>query len=89
MALGRKTGGRKAGTPNKRTVALAERLEALNCDPVGELVSLAMDSATEPALKARCFLDLLAYLHPKRKAVEVRGFENQFMIMVSPQDLNL
>jgi len=28
MALGKKTGGRQAGTPNKRTTELSERLEA-------------------------------------------------------------
>lgn len=71
MAAGYKTGGRRLGTPNKRTDDLAARLKALKCDPVGGLVSLATDPATEPALKARCFIELLAYLHPKRKAVEV------------------
>jgi hypothetical protein len=86
MALGRKTGGRQKGTPNKRTADLAERLEALGCDPVGELASLAMDPATEPALKARCYIDLLAYLYPKRKAVEVSGAENPIVITFSDKD---
>ena len=30
MAAGRKTGGRKAGVPNKRTQAVQERLEAMD-----------------------------------------------------------
>jgi len=29
-----KTGGRKPGTPNKRTVEVQERLAALGCDPI-------------------------------------------------------
>ena len=89
MALGRKTGGRQKGTPNKRTVDLAERLEALDCDPVTELVRLAMDPATKPAIKARCYIDLLAYLYPKRKAVEVSTSENPIILRLTPQDMAL
>lgn len=33
MAKGRKTGGRKKGSVNKKTLALAERAEALGVDP--------------------------------------------------------
>jgi len=29
-----KTGGRKKGTPNKTSLAVAEKLAALNCDPL-------------------------------------------------------
>jgi hypothetical protein len=89
MANGFKSGGRQKGTPNKRTVALAERLEALNCDPVSELVSLAQDTDIDPSIRVRCYTELLAYLHPKRKAVEVSGVENPVVIMTSPADVNL
>jgi hypothetical protein len=34
MALRKKTGGRAKGTPNKTTLAVAERLEAIGCDPL-------------------------------------------------------
>jgi len=89
MALGRKTGGRKAGTPNKRTVALAERLESLNCDPVSELVSLAQAKDIDPSIRVRCYTELMAYVYPKRKAVEVSGVEKPIVIMTSPADVNL
>lgn len=43
MALGRKTGGRVAGTPNKRTMEVMERLESLGCDPIEGMAKIAMD----------------------------------------------
>ena len=70
---GHKTGGRAAGTPNKRTADLADRLKALKCDPVKGLAAIAADPATDTALRARVYADLLPYLYPKRKAVELSG----------------
>ena len=70
---GQKTGGRVAGTPNKRTVELIERLDALGCDPLEGLARIAADPATDTALRARVYADLLPYLYPKRKAVELSG----------------
>jgi len=39
---GRKTGGRKKGTPNKLTQRAAQRLEELGCDPLELSVRVAM-----------------------------------------------
>jgi len=39
MALGRKTGGRSAGTPNRRTTELREMRQRLNCSPRGKACS--------------------------------------------------
>ncbi len=39
MAEGRKTGGRKAGTPNKSTLTVRERIAKLGGDPVAYLVA--------------------------------------------------
>jgi hypothetical protein len=73
MATGYKTpgSGRKKGTPNKRTVDLAARLKALKCDPVGELVHLAQAADVDAAIRARCYIELLTYLYPKRKSIEI------------------
>ena len=38
-----KSGGRKLGTHNKRTLFLEERLEELNCDPIGYMAQVMMD----------------------------------------------
>lgn len=43
MASGRKTGGRALGTPNKKTVELAQRLADIGCDPVEGMAVIAMD----------------------------------------------
>jgi len=43
MAHGWKSGGRKKGTPNKRTLELTERLEALGCDPIEAMALIAMN----------------------------------------------
>jgi hypothetical protein len=71
--LGAKTGGRTAGTPNRRTTDLMERLEALGCDPLEGLARIAADPTTDTTLRARVFADLLPYLYPKRKALEMTG----------------
>jgi len=68
---GERRGGRTAGTPNKRTVELVERLAELACDPVEGLVRIANDPATDAALRARVYADLLPYLFPRRKSVEL------------------
>lgn len=73
--LGRKTGGRVAGTPNRRTAELTQRLVELNCDPLEALVKIANDPATDVALRARIHAELLPYLYPKRKTVEISHAE--------------
>ena len=72
MALGKKTGGRQAGTPNKRTTELSERLEALGCDPIEGMAQIAMDQANPPELRGRMYAELAGYLFPKRKATEIK-----------------
>ena len=71
MAEGYKTGGRQKGTPNKRTAALAELLDDHGCDPVAALVGIAQDAETPRELRARIFGDLLPFLYPRRKAIEL------------------
>ena len=66
-------GGRTPGTPNKRTAELVERLAELECDPVEGLAKIASDPSTDSALRARVYVDLLPYLYPKRKSVELSG----------------
>jgi hypothetical protein len=79
VALGRKTGGRKAGTPNKRTVALtsalAERLEALDFCPVEALIRVgqAAEQAGELDLARAAFADVAPFVYPRKKAVEHAG----------------
>jgi len=66
-----KTGGRRLGTPNKRTDELTEQLLRLGCDPVAGLAKIALDDKTSPELKVRCYAELAQYVHPKRKAMDL------------------
>lgn len=71
MAAGFKTGGRVAGTPNRRTADLAQRLDALGVDPVLGLAEIAKDETAPADLRARVNIELMSYLFPKRKALDV------------------
>ncbi len=77
MTTGLKTGGRVAGTPNKRTQDLQDRLEALGVDPVNGLAAIATDESAPLELRARVQMELMAYLYPKRKALDVSSSEQQ------------
>jgi len=88
MAFGKKTGGRHAGTPNKRTVELTARLEALGCNPIEGMAQLAMDEANPPELRGRMYAELAGYLYPKRKATEIKiddGPKVTFQFLSEPE----
>jgi hypothetical protein len=72
MATGKKTGGRKAGTPNRKTLDVIEKLEALDCDPISAMARIAQQAEEEgdKSLAARMYSELAVYVAPKRKAVE-------------------
>jgi hypothetical protein len=73
MALGRKTGGLVKGTPNKGTLAVAKRLEAVGCDPIEGMAMIAMDIKTPIDIRAKLYSELAQYIAPKRKAIEYSG----------------
>jgi hypothetical protein len=73
MAKGYKTGGRSAGTPNKRTQTVTERLEALGCDPVQGMARIAMDETVDLSIRAQMYKELAQYVAPKRKALDIGG----------------
>ncbi|MDN3919103.1 hypothetical protein [Roseateles violae] len=75
MALGRKTGGRVAGTVNRRTADVIERLEQLGCDPIEGMAAIAMDLDNPPELRARMYAELAQYVAPKRRALDVTSAE--------------
>ena len=77
MAAGKKTGGRKPGTPNKKTQELQMRLLNVGCDPIEGMAMLAMDINNSPELRGRMYAELAQYTAPKRKAVEHSRGEEQ------------
>jgi len=73
MALGHKTGGRKAGTPNRTTREIGEPLESLGHNPIEAMVQTATDPNASLELRGRMNAELAHYVYPKRKAVEVKA----------------
>ena len=72
---GKKAGGRKAGTPNKKTQDVADKLAALDCDPLAGMAEIARIAMEEQDynLAGNMFKELSQYVAPKRKAMEVTG----------------
>jgi len=71
-----KTGGRKKGTPNKKTpnkktLVLSEIFDNLNFDVIQRLHDLFPYLKEEK--QAQVLLELMSYLYPKRKAIELTG----------------
>jgi len=64
----KKFGGRRKGTPNSKTTNLNELLDKHNCSLPLRILELI--PKLEPKDQAKIYLDLMAYVYPKRKAVE-------------------
>ena len=80
MSLGKKTGGRTRGTPNKKTLEIQDRLCSIGCDPIQGMADLAMDANNSPELRGRMYAELAQYVAPKRKAVEHSHADEQSII---------
>jgi hypothetical protein len=63
-----KTGGRKRGTPNRRSVALQEAFDAINFSVPDKIIELL--PSLDPNKQADLLIDLMEYLYPKRKSLE-------------------
>jgi hypothetical protein len=71
MAKGHKTGGRVAGTPNRKTQEIQELLESLGHNPIEAMVQIANNPKASLELRGRMNAELATYVYPKRKAVEL------------------
>jgi len=69
----KKTGGRKKGTPNKKTQNMIDKLDALGYDPIESLVRLALEAkkTKDSAMEFNACKELAQYVAPKRKAIEM------------------
>jgi hypothetical protein len=65
-------GGRKAGTPNRKTQEISEPSESLGHNPIEAMVQIATDPNASLELRGRRNAELAHYVYPKRKAVEVK-----------------
>lgn len=63
-----KTGGRKKGTPNKRTLSFGEALDVRGIDLVGDILDAARTLPERERIGV--YMGLLPYQFPKRKPSE-------------------
>ena len=53
MALGRKTGGLRAGTPSRKNMEIGELLESLGHNPIEAIMKIATDPEGRLELRGR------------------------------------
>lgn len=84
MALGKKTGGRKKGTPNKANREIIEKLAELDCDPIEGMAKIAQQAynSGDFQLAGSMYKELAQYVAPKRKAIEHTGADGQDINLV-------
>ena len=72
---GERRGGRKKGTPNKKTSDIQKRLDALGCDPLEGMAKIAEEAMEKKSysLALMAYKELAQYVAPKRKSVEMKA----------------
>lgn len=67
--VGNKTGGRRKGTPNKKTQNVIERLDKLKCDPLEGMVRIAKQAEQDGdyPLAGSMYKELATYVYAKEK----------------------
>ena len=70
-------GGRRKGIPNKRTKELQEILTGQKIDVAKRLCWMLEDPELEKKVKVAILLELMSYIYPKRKAIEVDDKNNE------------
>jgi len=76
VATGKKTGGRKKGTPNKKTVEREEAVKAIKesgVDPKDYIVSCIKNPDNFDEVKYRASVDLMPYMYAKLASTSVKG----------------
>lgn len=75
MPKGVKYGGRTKGTPNKKTTDVADKLNAIGCDPILGMAEIAAEARASGNLElaGSMYKELAQYIAPKRKAIEVQA----------------
>ena len=58
---------------NNKTIAVAEKPDALGCDPIAGMAKITIDASQPIQLRATMYRELAQYIAPKRKAMEVTG----------------
>jgi len=72
---GERRGGRKRGTPNKRSVAQVETAAAGGLTPLEQLLKVMRDPSAPLERRMYCAIAAAPYCHAKLKAIEHTGLE--------------
>lgn len=73
MALGRKTGGRRKGTPNKATSEKSAEIAASGLTPLDFMLQVMRDETKPDGLRASMARDAAPYVHARLAAIELSG----------------
>lgn len=73
MAVGKKTGGRTKGVPNKATAAKAEAVAASGLTPLDYMLAVMRDETIASDRRDDMAKASAPYVHPKLAAVEHSG----------------
>lgn len=73
MAAGKKTGGRRKGTPNKATTDKAREIAASGLTPLDYMVKLYRDPGQKLEIRLDAAKAAAPYVHPRLAAVEHTG----------------
>lgn len=84
MALGHKTGGRKAGTPNKSTQKVREAIAKIASRNIKDFERWLAD-IEDPAKRCDIFLRAIEYHIPKLSRAEVTGEDGSALQVVVKQ----
>jgi hypothetical protein len=89
VTVGRKTGGRQKGTPNKATQSIQQRLDDLGCDPIEGMVKIANEALNNADLQlaGNMYKELAQYVAPKRKSIEHTGVDGETLQLVTRVEL--
>ena len=70
---GMKTGGRQAGTPNRKTRELSDRIQELLGGQDLPGVIFSKIKKLSPERQAEFLMELMPYVYPRRKATELKA----------------
>jgi hypothetical protein len=65
MAVGRKTGGRKRGVPNKATAARAAEIARSGLTPLDYMLECLRDTTLDAATRLDAAMAAAPYVHPR------------------------
>ena len=70
MAKGRKTGGRRKGTPNKATAVRQAEISASGTTPLDFMLEVMRDDQNDLATRLDAAVKAAPYVHPKLAAID-------------------